>query len=267
MAKSQSAAAVLTLTLLFSLIAAISPRLSVTATPDEVKWSNVNIPTEGIAGKWVLASDSDVQHPTLAIDGTIYGYATPSGTSNTLFKSKDGGYSWSYAGNVQDAVVDIAAAPDDAGIVYYATLSGIYKSTDAGASFSPLALNPGGAGSNNVAITSLAVARLGSGRIIAVGTRDSDSSQYGGIYTLDENRPPVWLNTNLGSYDVLAIAFSPSFATDGQLVAVVTDEKDTLVTTKVGDAGWGQTFGGATIKSVVARAATHCLPRGLQCHY
>jgi hypothetical protein len=260
MAKSRSAAAFLTLTLLFSLIAAVLPSLTATATPDEVKWSTVTIPTEGIAGKWVLASGSDVQHPALAIDGTIYCYATPSGTSNTLFRSRDGGYSWSPAGNVQDAVVDIATAPDDASTVYYATLSGIYKSTDAGASFSLLALNQGGAGSNNVAITSLAVARLGGGRIITVGTRDSDSSQYGGIYTLDENKPPVWLNTNLGSYDVLAIAFSPSFAADRQLVAVVTDEKDTLVTTKVGDAGWGQTFGGATIKSVVARAATIAFP-------
>lgn len=259
MAKPQIAA-VLTLTLLFSLIPAISRSAPITTAPDEVKWSKVNIPTEGATGKWVLASGSDVQHLTLAIDGTIYCYATPSETDGTLFKSKDSGYSWSHAGNVRDAVVDIATTPDDANIVYYATLSGIYKSTDAGASFSPLALNPGGVGSNNVTITSIAVARLGSGRIIAVGTQDSDSSQYGGIYTLDENKSLFWLNTNLGSYDVLAIAFSPSYAADRQLVAVVTDEKDTLVITKVGDAGWGQTFGGATIKSVVARAATIVFP-------
>jgi len=264
MAKSQVGVAVLMLTLLFSLIPVIPPNCPASAAPDEVKWSKVNIPTQGIAGKWVLASDSDVQHLTLAIDGTIYGYATPSETSDTLFKSKDGGYSWSPMGNIKDAIVAIATAPDDASIVYYATLSGIYRSIDAGASFSPLALNPGGAGSNNVTITSIAVVRLGDGRIIAVGTKDSDSSQYGGIYTLDENKPPVWLNTNLGSYDVLAMAFSPNFATDRQLVAVVTDEKDTLVITKVGDAGWGQVFGGATIKSVVARVATIAFPEGYE---
>ena len=51
---------------------------------------------------------SYVQHLTLARDGTIYCYASPSGTSYTLFKSGDGGYSWSSAGKVTDAIVDIA---------------------------------------------------------------------------------------------------------------------------------------------------------------
>ena len=60
------------------------------ATPDEVKWSKVNIPTEGKLGDWVLANGSDVQHLTMAIDDSLYGYADPSGTSYTLFKSTDG---------------------------------------------------------------------------------------------------------------------------------------------------------------------------------
>ena len=220
----------------------------VIAAPDEVKWSRVNIPTEGTGGNWVLADGSDIQHPTMAIDGTLYGYANPSGTSYTLFKSTDGGYSWSYIGEVEDTIVALATAPDDADTLYYATSSNVYRSTDAGSTFSQLPLNPGGAGSNNIEITSINVAQANSHHTIAVGTRDTDNSQYGGVYLLDENKLiPRWLDTNLGNYDVYAVAFSPNFLADWQLVAVATDESDTIITSKVGDATWSATIGDARL--------------------
>jgi len=220
---------------------------SAIATPDEVKWSRVNIPTEGRAGNWVLASGSDAQHLTMAIDGTLYAYGK--GLTYTLYKSTDSGSpkaSWSYTGKVTDNVIDIATAPDDASVVYYATSANVSRSTDAGNSFILLPLNPGGAGSNNVEITSIDVAYLGY-YIIVVGTRDTDNSQYGGIYILDERMPITWTDTNLGNYDVYAVAFSPNFLADRQLVAVVSDETNTIVTTKIGDTGWGTTIGDATI--------------------
>jgi len=233
------------LILLLSLLGLGTPA---SANPSLVKWSGVNIPTEGGAGNWVLANGSDVQHLTMAIDGTLYGYANPSGTSYTLFKSTDGGYSWSYYGRVKDTIVDIATAPDDASIIYYATMSDVYKFTDADSSFARLPANPGGAGTDNLTITSIDVARLDGKSIIAVGVRDTDSSQYGGIYTLDEREMlPGWLDTNLVGYDVYAVAFSPNFLADRQLVAVVTDEGDTLVTTKIGDSDWGETMGDARL--------------------
>ena len=58
----------------------------------------------------------------MAIDGTLYSYANPVGTSYTLFKSADAGYSWPTTGKVKEAIVDIAIALDDANIVYYATM-------------------------------------------------------------------------------------------------------------------------------------------------
>jgi hypothetical protein len=63
------------------------------AAPDEVKWSRVNIPTKGSAGNRVLADGSDVQHLTMAIDGTLYGYATPSGlrSHNNAFRVNGAG--------------------------------------------------------------------------------------------------------------------------------------------------------------------------------
>ena len=107
------------LILLLSLLISITPAI---ASPGVVKWSRINIPTGGRSGNWVLAGGSDVQHLTRAVDGTLYAYATPSGTGYTLFKSTDGGYSWSYTGEVTDNIVGIAIAPDDASIVYYATM-------------------------------------------------------------------------------------------------------------------------------------------------
>ncbi len=67
----------------------------------------VNIPTEGKAGDWVLADGSDVQHLKVAIDGTLYAYGK--GLTYTLYKSTNGGYSWSHIGTVQDNIVDIAS--------------------------------------------------------------------------------------------------------------------------------------------------------------
>jgi len=197
----------------------------------------------------------------MAIDGTLYAYANPSGTSYTLFKSTDGGYSWSYAGEVTDNIVDIATAPDDTSIVYYATVSNIYKSTDAGNNFTPLPPNPGGAGNNNIEITSIDVTPLDRNSIIAVGTTDTDDSQYGGVYILDEKQLfSTWTDTNIGSYDVYFIAFSPHFASDRQLVAVVTDETDTFVTTKTGDGDWSAIIGDTIIPVTSVATADIAFP-------
>jgi len=234
------------LLLLLSLLGPISPISLAVASPDTVKWSTVNIPTEGKPGNWVLADGSDVRHLTMAADGTLYCYANPSGTSYTLFKSTDGGYSWSYTGEVKDSIVDIATLPDDASIVYYATSSKVYKSTDGGNSFTLLPPNPGGAGSNNIEITSIDVAYVGY-YIIAVGTRDTDNGQYGGNYILDESESFIWIDTNLSGYDIYTVVFSPNFPTDRQLVAVVTDETDTFVTTKLGNSGWSQIIDNARL--------------------
>jgi len=261
MVKSVIPVAALALALLLSLLSLISTTNPAAATPDEVKWSRVNIPTEGEAGNWVLASGSGVQHLTMAADGTIYAYANPSGTDYTLFKSRDAGYSWSHTGKVKDTIVDIAAAPDDANFIYYATAANIYQSADAGNSFTLLPLSPGGAGSDNITITSLDIARLDGKSVIAVGTRDTDGSQYGGVYILDENEPLTgWINTNIGNYDVCAVAFSPNFAADRQLTAVGSDETNTVITTRIGDGNWGEVISDATIEGMVPISAAIAFP-------
>jgi len=229
--------------LLFMLVFSLIPGNA--ASADEVKWSQVNTPAEGSAGDWVLANGSDVQHLTMSASGTLYAYAA--GLTYTLYRATDGGYSWSYLGGVQDNIVDIAVSTQDEETIYYATTANVYRSTDGGKKFEQLAANPGGAGSNNVEITDIAVTHLGS-RLVAVATRDTDNSEFGGVYILDEEKlVPSWVNSNIGSYDVYTLAFSPLYASDRQLVAVLTDETDTFIRFKSGDAGWGATFGDARL--------------------
>ena len=254
-------ATILILTLLFSLLLTIFSVPSVAASPDEVKWERVNIPAGGETGNWVLAAGSDVKHLTMARDGTLYAYASPSGASSTLFKSLDAGYSWSATGDIQGTIVGITTAPDDASIIYYASASGVNKSADAGKTFNPLPAGPGGAGSGNITITSIDVAQLNGKSLVAIGTADNDSSQYGGVYTLDESKLiPEWQNTSLGSFDVSAVVFSPNYTADRQLLAVTTNETDTFVTVRIGEGAWNQTFGKAIINGRAARAAAIAFP-------
>src|SRR3990172_9444671 len=196
MATARLTVLALTLMLLVSLLGSFSSASPVVATPEEVKWSKVSLPAGGEVGGWVLAAGSDVKNLIMAKDGSLYAYANPSGTSNTLFKSTDAGLSWASMGDVKDTIIGIATAPDDAGTIYYATASSVYKSADAGKSFVPLPSGPGGAGTGNITITSIDVVRLNGKSLVAVGTADSDNLQYGGVYTLDESKIiPEWQNT------------------------------------------------------------------------
>jgi len=124
--------------LFLPLIAAIFSVSRPVSAADTAQWSPVNIPTEGVAGKWTLAAGSDIRCLTMGNDGTLYCYATPSGTTYTLFKSMDAGRSWTTTGKVSDTIIDIAISPQDSSSVYYTTASRVYKSTDAGGTFTPL---------------------------------------------------------------------------------------------------------------------------------
>ena len=226
----------------------------VLAEPDTVKWSGVNIPTQGKAGGWVLAAGSDVQHLTIASNGTLYAYGK--GLTYTLYQSTSNGYSWSAIGKVQDAIVDIAVTPDN--VVYYATSSQVYKSAEDVSKFVALP-TPGGAGADNIEITSLDASRL-TNNIIAVGTKDADNAEYGGVYLLEDAPPFTWTDTSLGNYDVYGLAFSPNYPADRQLVAVVSDETDTFITTDFGGGGWGATIADAKINNLVPVSACLAFP-------
>ncbi|MDD4859539.1 MAG: hypothetical protein PHR56_04975 [Dehalococcoidales bacterium] len=246
------------------LIALIIPRSFAAAEIEGNKWLKVSIPAEGPGGNCVLAGGSDVQHITLGADGALY--ACGKGLTYTLYKSPDGGSGWAATGNVQHNIAAIAASPGDADFICYATTSSVYLSRDGGKNFDALPAAPGGAGSGNIEITSLAVAQADS-HIVIAGTRDTDNGQFGGVYTLDAGQVvPAWVNTNIGSYDVCAMAASPNFTADRQIVAVVTDETDTFVITRRANTAWGADTGRARLNkdntggSIAAASAAIAFP-------
>ena len=214
------------LILLLSLLGSMTTPAA--AAPDEVKWSQVNLPTEGKLGDWVLASGSDVQHLTMAIDGSLYCYANPSGTSYTLFKSMDGGYSWSYT-DYDQAIVALVGSSIDADIIYISDGSKVYKSDDAGDSFDELATGSLEAldfTTTGEEITCLAVGYVGDEPYVFIGTANETAG--GGVYYIHNIAfGGGWTDLDVGNYDVYSIACSPDFATDSQVIAVVTDKVHT----------------------------------------
>jgi hypothetical protein len=215
------------------------------AASNALRWTRVNIPAAGEAGDWVLAPGGDITHLASGADGTLY--AAVRGLTESFLRSTDSGYTWSPVGNVAGDIAAVATAPGKPGVVYYATTSAVYMSTNSGRTFQPLAPAPGDAGADGRAISSLAVAG-GEGDTVAVAIRDTDGGGTGGVYTLDEaDIVPAWTDTGLGAHDAWAVAFSPDYGVDRQLMAVVTDASGTYVTTRTGNAAWNADIGEASL--------------------
>jgi len=225
------------LLLLLSLLVSVSPLTPAVAAPDEAKWFGVNIPTEGKAGNRVLASGSDVAHLTLAIDGTLYAYVK--GLTYTLYKSSDEGRSWSYSSEITDAIVDIACSSLDASTIYITDGSHVYKSADAGASFSKVADTTLPTLDDNESITCLDVGYdANDDPYVFIATADTDDGDFGGVYYLPEaDSGAEWTDLQAGSYDVYSIAGSPKFKADSQVIAIATDETHTYVINNYGVVG------------------------------
>lgn len=218
---------------------------NVSAADTASRWTEINLPKAGAAGNWALASGSDVQRIVMAADGTLYAYV--SGLSSTLLKSTDGGIKWIAPGQISHTIKDIAVSPYDSNLLYCATTASVYRSADGGKSFVQLPV-PGGAGAGHKEITSVASAWF-NGNIICAGTRDTDSGEWGGVYTFDESKTiPDWEDAGIGSFDVYRVAFSPGYATDQQIIAAATDETESFVFNKIGTSGWNAFFGAASLK-------------------
>ncbi|MCR4392875.1 MAG: hypothetical protein NUV31_00730 [Dehalococcoidales bacterium] len=236
----------------------LSPHLAVA---DSLKWSEVDIPAQGQSGGWVLAEGSDIQVLTRGPDGTLYCSANPSGTSYRLFKSIDEGKSWVPIGRVTDVIRDIVVVPDHPGLIYYASISKVFRSSDGGNTFSPVVQYPGDAGANGIEITSLDITTYGGeGNHILIGTQDSDAARYGGVYLLDENDPFSLHDLGVGDFDVLDVVFSPSYTDDQRILAVVVDGNGTRIRENILEGGWGNTIGDALINGVNAISASLILP-------
>ena len=224
------------------------------------RWNNVSIPAEGEAGGWVLAPGSDIKLIAAAPDGTLYAYAA--GLSNTLLKSDNGGLRWSATGNVQATITAIAVSAHDSKIIYYATETAVYRSADAGKTFFALPQVPG-TSTPCIKITSLAA----DSGFVAAATKNTASFSYGGVYLLDESSVvPSWADTGIGNYDVYAIALPPDYTAYRQIIAAGTDETDSWVFNKFGNADWNTLSSPAKLTqetgelAAITRSAAIALP-------
>ena len=104
--------------------------------------------------------------------------------------------------------------------------------------------------------------RVDNTNLVAVGTIDIDTTQYGGVYLLEENTGGggTWLNTSIGSYDIYRVAFSINYSNDRQLIAVASNETDTYIMSKIHNGTWGQMINNARISGIVPVAANIAFP-------
>jgi hypothetical protein len=188
-----------------------------------------------------------------ATDGAIYLYVNDGGTFK-IIKSTNNGRTWAVSGVVGQptaAVVALVCSPSEANVVFYATATMLYKSTDSGATFSSvLSVSAPGA------ITCLDVAKW-SGRYIAVVGTNGAGAVTGGVYYWDESLPfnnlnPVGTDAfnswSVSADVVLAVKMAATFGTDRAVVAVGVDT--TLFTTEirvnVNGGAWGATVADVT---------------------
>ncbi len=226
----------LALILLLSLLGSTTSTPA-TATPGVVEWSRVSIPAEGKPGNWVLAAGSDVQHLTMAIDGTLYLYVAGAGYNN-LYKSTDEGRTWAVTGYATDfpgaGVVDIAGSGEDADTLYVADAANVYKSEDAGDSWGEVAAasmvtDVVATFVGAEAITSIAVGYANDVPYVYIGSADP-GAYNGDVYFIADTPfgggwTPLEVDDGNGNatLDVFSVAVSPFFDDDNEIDVLVTD--------------------------------------------
>jgi len=189
----------------------------------------------------VLADNSDVQHLSMAIDGSLYCYAEVSG-DDVLFRSDDEGRSWAETDYEGGAIADIGCSSIDADTIYVTDGSHVYRSEDAGDSFHMIADGTLPTLDTNESITCLDGGYVDGDLYLLIGTADADGGDSGSVYYIAETSfGAKWTDLEIGNYDVYSIACSPEFADDCQIIAVVTDEVHSWVINNYGAPGnWSE---------------------------
>ena len=224
----------LTLALLSSMVLAAAP----VAAGDGI-WTKTKVPASG-AGK--ALTTGTIGALGQSIDGTLFAVDSLGTGNKDLYKSTDGGRAWAATGfNVAVTITMIATSLSEANVLYVSDGADVWKSDDTGATFVVMA-------ELGETITSIDATKLADNYVVVAGT----SSGTTDVWTFDESVLfPTWVAQEVGSGagSVLAVAFSPNFATDRAIVAVGSDATDTIVTTKVGSGAFGATIKNVNLKS------------------
>lgn len=184
----------------------------------------------------IMLIGSDINRIAIGSDG-ITMYALDS-INSRLYRSDSSGIGWlDISSKVSGGApwVDMAIAPDDPRMVAVATDSGrgVYISGDAGATFNSTGLSSViGAGR---AVRCLTISTdYGNKREMAAGIW-SGMAGGGVLINILSNFPSGWFDAGVGGVDVFAIKYSPSFAADGNLLAVVSNAAHTYLYTATRD--------------------------------
>jgi len=243
--------------MVFSLVAAVATVATVNADPGADKFDRMALPS---TADYQMFPDTDIWDITAADDGTVFAIVedtstlrwTPLSSNYRVFKSNDGGYTWdklwAIPANEPTQItaaglpVEIVPQPgyDDTDaanrVVFLATDDNLYRSLDGGDSFTRIVPECPGLVDPNLAIpydliTSLDVAEnmnvagtyvavVGTGTLLAGGE---------GVFTWNEDNLLSWRDKKAGNsvygtgYEALDVMFSPNYADDGVIVAILND--------------------------------------------
>jgi photosystem II stability/assembly factor-like uncharacterized protein len=215
----------LTILGIFVVVGLLASAVAVAAETDVAEWSEVATPAEGRAGGWGLAPGSNLSNLSLAAEVI---YANKLDGESRLMRSEDGGLSWAETDYEGEAVVDIVC-PSDTETIYLTDGSRVYKSRD-GEIFESLSEGTLPDFDANERIACLDIGHDGTHPIVFIGTVDSDTDQYGGVYYLAEGDFGAgWRDMMAEGYDIYAIAAAPQFDHSLRLVALASDENHSYI--------------------------------------
>lgn len=236
----------------------VLPCSSASASPPDsavLKWAAIDTPDSFIE-RYDIRSPSEVSAMAVASGGkTLYAIDIPKASSGPsvipgLWKSTDGGYSWSlkttqYLVAAVPAptfpVMDVGIAPDDANMVAVVCLNAantlrreVYLSTDGGTSWYYSGAIPwvygGGEQIGDIAISpGYQLTGEPVHDIIVCSRNPADGNGQGEVYVLTYPGFGGWKAQGFGFGDVITIACSPNYTSDFSLVAMASTMHRTYI--------------------------------------
>jgi len=211
----------------------------VLASPDELKWSIVDSPSEEDN---VVVSPSEINAFVVGSDEkTFYAVNIPSGI---IYKSIDGGVTWeddlTQALEDEGATLpawDIAVAPEDPKLVAVVTnnRTAVYVSEDGGDSWTNTRISAATSWNASLLISDIAISpEYGDDRDIAISTRNPDGSSNGDVWVIKSELFASWKAQGL-DMDVTAVCFSPDYDSDKTILVIASDIEKTYLCTGIRD--------------------------------